>query len=138
MIDDNMEGWAIVVTNGMRLVGRWKSAIWETGKPRTLSPVFELLPVQMIAQGPRNPPQIVFAGTNANSPLGYDCIESLEIPEGALVVPVSTLSAADRTALANGIDGFEKLRAQARSNIVVPSAGAAAAINGQAAKLVRG
>jgi hypothetical protein len=133
MIDDNLEGWAIVVTNGVRLVGRYTSQVWQTGQPRTLSPVYELRPVGVMQQAaPNRPPIIVCGGDNLSAPLGFESLDTLDVPEGAMVVPLAKMAAGERAQLAKGIDEFEKLKAQRRSNLVIASADA---LNGQAAKL---
>lgn len=124
MIDKKLDGWVITISNGVRLVGRVAGVI-KNDEPFTLGPVYELAPKGLLAAtSPSLPPSLYANGFSVVAALGYDSIERVTIPPGAIVVPCFEMSEADRANLASAIDGWEAMRRQARSNIMVapPSA----------------
>jgi len=51
--------------------------------------------------------------------LDWSSIASIEVPAGAIIVPLRHLSVDDRKALLRGIDGLEQLKKQARSKVLI-------------------
>ena len=91
-----LPGYAIAQTNGLTLIGLL------TG--RTLSPVYELKPGMM--QGPDGSLNI-HHGCFPFALLGS--IDGIDLPEGAIVLPITSLSRGERVALAKAVAHGEKM-----------------------------
>lgn len=115
-----LAGWAIVVTNGVTLLGR-KSMVDATGAARpALSPVFALQ--RAIVPTPRGTALV----TQCQPFLALSSVTSLAIPSGAIVVPVEELSSDERKSLAEAAEEAEAMRqaiSRGPSSIAMPPGG---------------
>ena len=115
-----LAGWSIVCVQGYTLIGKVSSLDW-------LDPAFALTCVmQMVQPDPRQAPQLMTM-RQVTPFLTFPSIRSIEIPLGAIIVPIETLSRKERVELARSVDSCEQLimamRAQ-ESGITVAPAGA--------------
>jgi hypothetical protein len=119
-----LAGWSIVCVQGYTLIGKVSSLEMHEA---TLDPAFALTCVmQMVQPDPRQAPQLMTM-RQVTPFLTFPSIRSIEIPLGAIIVPIETLSRKERVELARSVDSCEQLimamRAQ-ESGITVAPAGA--------------
>ena len=112
--DGPLVGWAIVQSNGLTLIGKVAPPIWVRhmgeaeprrldGQPTKLSPVFEMK--TNIMQGPRGENVAV----HPCFPVWLLGVQEIDIPDGAIVVPVESLHATDRRGLAKFVEQAEEM-----------------------------
>lgn len=118
--------WVLVVTNGMWLVGRAHGV--RCSRPSSLSPVYEITPVQQLVQTASNaPPIIMNVGFRVGFPMDLVSIPSMAIPDGATIMPLRHLSSEDQKRILQNVDACEAGRAQrraAQSGLLVARPGA--------------
>lgn len=102
-----LAGWVIAQTNGLTLVGKVETK--QRTDCRVLSPVFEMKPNLMQGQGGGAAP------VHHCFPLWLLAIEEVELPHGALVVSVESLSSRERELLKGFIDGAENILGQMKA-----------------------
>jgi hypothetical protein len=138
MLDPEMKGWAIVVTNGVRLVGVLRDAAFLDDRRVhfLLEQALEFLPIQAPVNEPvptgqlddKGKPlmgqatKIRVVGWQLSEPLGYPSIsgKGIPIPDGALVLRVNKhMSQADMNMLARGVDGFHEARRRRESSALI-------------------
>ena len=111
--DGPLAGWAIVQSNGLTLIGKVVASppmLMVTG-PRSgevvsycrLAPVFEMK--TNIMQGPRGENVAV----HPCFPVWLLGVQEIDIPDGAIVVPVESLHATDRRGLAKFVEQAEEM-----------------------------
>jgi hypothetical protein len=116
-----LAGWAIVQSNGLTLVGKMNvgptvlrvrgvvagRSDSDVHTPRTLSPVFEMKPNIAQARGGAN------VAIHPCFPVWLLDVQEIEIPDGAIVVPVESLHKMDREGLASFVEKMmQNLRAE--------------------------
>ena len=111
--DGPLAGWAIVQSNGLTLIGKVVASppmLMVTG-PRSgevvsycrLAPVFEMK--TNIMQGPRGENVAV----HPCFPVWLLGVQEIDVPDGAIVVPVESLHKTDRRGLAKFVEQAEQM-----------------------------
>ena len=100
--DGPLDGWAIVQSNGLTLIGKVVRSV-PCQDHEKLSPVFEMK--TNIIQGPRGENVAV----HPCFPVWLLGVQQIDIPDGAIVVPVESLHATDRRGLAKFVEQAEEM-----------------------------
>lgn len=113
-----LAGWAIVIAHGQTMIGKCAGV-------RSLSPVFALTCVmQMVQPDPRRPPQLMTV-RQVTPLLTFPTVREIDVPSGAIVVPIEQLSRQERVELARSVDSCEQLilamRAQESGISIAPA-----------------
>lgn len=111
--DGPLAGWAIVQSNGLTLIGKVVASppmLMVTGPRRgevvshcRLAPVFEMK--TNIMQGPRGENVAV----HPCFPVWLLGVQEIDVPDGAIVVPVESLHKTDRRGLAKFVEQAEQM-----------------------------
>lgn len=125
MVDSLMAGWWIAILGARTLIGRSFATVTrsDTMRPTMLGPVYDLQSgVQMIKQP--NGSVGIARPCVAMPLLGLLSIESVEIPESAIVLACSQRSLEDRKMLSGAITIAEEictsLRAESSGIVIAP------------------
>lgn len=97
-----LAGYVIAQTNGLTLIGL------RTGE--TLSPVYELKAAMQ--QGPQGQ---VAIGHHAFPVLLLGSLDEIDLPAGALIIPITALSKGERAGLAGAVKNAEAMATQMRA-----------------------
>ena len=113
-----LAGWSIVCVQGHTLIGKFSDL-------SRLEPAFALTCVmQMVQPDPRQAPQLMTM-RQVTPFLTFPSIRSIDIPFGAIIVPIETLSRKERVELARSVDSCEQLilamRAQESGISIAPA-----------------
>ena len=100
--DGPLAGWAIVQSNGLTLIGKVVRSV-PCQDHEKLSPVFEMK--TNIMQGPRGENVAV----HPCFPVWLLGVQEIDIPDGAIVVPVESLHKTDRRGLAKFVEQAEQM-----------------------------
>ena len=113
-----MTGWAIAQAHGVALIGKRNNTTWR----QLLSPVYQLQ--RHLVQGPRGETGMVCMATPV---LMLSSLESLSIPDGAIVIDCGELSGEERKELLVAVEQAEKMSRAikgAQSGIILAGANA--------------
>jgi hypothetical protein len=101
------EDWLIIVAQGKTLIGKQSPLL---GSPLRISPVFELQPqAQAMPNGQIQIAHLVLPLLLLAS------IKAIDLPQGAIVVPVTSLSTNEKRGLRLAISNCEEMVASARA-----------------------
>jgi hypothetical protein len=114
-----LEGWVVVLSNGMRLIGKpadlpeqagYRADAWKLVCEKLCERGFWLEPVyemkgrySLLPQGQQAPPVIIPSGNAIVPFLHTPTLQRVFVPPGAIVIPMSEIGPEDRRGIANVI-----------------------------------
>lgn len=90
-----LAGWAIVISNGVKFIGQ----LHTNHQKQSLSPAFELVPHLQQQRGGAQPIYVVLPVCLLN-------IKRIDIPDGAIVIKIESLSYRERSTLRDSVDAI--------------------------------